>query len=125
MRAALPDSVPFGDAIHNVGAASMIVAAFATGRLGLLAAAGGDRLHEPYRAAAVFPELPALLEAARTAGALSASMSGAGSSVIAFADDPERAAEVGAAMAQTAGGVGLTGRAVLARPRARGAFVVG
>lgn len=124
MRAALPASVPFGDAVHNVGASSMIVAAFATGRLDLLAAAAGDRLHEPYRAAAVYPELPGLIAAARSAGALSASMSGAGSSVIALADDAELAAEVGAAVAKAAAGVGLKGRAVLARPRGQGAFVV-
>jgi homoserine kinase len=124
MRAALPVSVPFGDAVHNVGAASMIVAAFATGRLGLLAAAGGDRLHEPYRAAAVYPELPTLLEAARAAGALGASMSGAGSSVIAFADDEELAAEVGAALASAAAAAGLSGRAVLARARSHGAYIV-
>jgi homoserine kinase len=51
-------------------------------------------------------------------------MSGAGSSVIAFADDTERAAEVGAAMSRWAADHDLPGRAVLARPRARGAFAV-
>ena len=124
MRAALPETVPFRDAVHNVGAASTIVAAFATGRLDLLAGATEDRLHEPYRASAVYPELPGLVAAARAAGALGAAMSGAGSSVIAFADDPERAAEVGAAMARWASDHDLSGRAVLARPRARGAFVI-
>ncbi len=125
MRAALPESVPFRDAVHNVGAASMLVAAMATGRLDLLRGATADRLHEPYRARAVYPELPGVIAAARSAGALGAAMSGAGSSVIAFADDPERAAEVGAAMARWASEHGLPGRAVLARPRSVGAFVVG
>jgi homoserine kinase len=125
MRAALPDSVPFRDAVHNVGAAATIVVAFATGRLELLGGATEDRLHEPYRARAVYPELPGLVAAAREAGALGAAMSGAGSSVIAFADDPERAAEVGAAMARWASEHRLPGRSVLARPRGRGAFVVG
>lgn len=125
MRAALPETVPFRDAVHNVGAASTLVAAMATGRLDLLRGATEDRLHEPYRAAAVYPELPGVVAAARAAGALGASMSGAGSSVIAFADEPERAAEVGAAMARWAAANGLPGRAVLARPRSVGAFVVG
>ena len=31
MRAALPDSVPFGDAVHNVGAAALAVAAISAG----------------------------------------------------------------------------------------------
>jgi homoserine kinase len=124
MRAALPATVPLRDAVHNVGAASTIVAAFATGRLDLLAGATEDRLHEPYRASAVYPELPGVLTAARAAGALGAAMSGAGSSIIAFTDDAERAAEVGAAMGRWASEHGLPGRSVLARPRARGAFVV-
>lgn len=123
MRAALPETVPFRDAVHNVGAASMIVAAFATGRLDLLRGATQDRLHEPYRAREVYPELPGVVAAARSAGAMGAAMSGAGSSVIAFADDPERAAEVGAAMARWAADNHLPGRAVLARPRARGALI--
>jgi homoserine kinase len=124
MRAALPETVPFRDAVHNVGAASTIVAAIATGRLSLLAGAMEDRLHEPYRADAVYPELPGILAAARSAGALGAAMSGAGSSVIAFTDDAERAAEVGAAMARWAADHDLPGRSVVARPRAQGAFVV-
>jgi homoserine kinase len=125
MRAALPTSVPFGDAVHNVGAASTMVAAMATGRLELLAGAMEDRLHEPYRASAVYPELPGVLSAARGAGALGAAMSGAGSSVIALTDDAERAAEVGAAMARWAADHGLPGRSVVVRPRAQGAQVVG
>jgi homoserine kinase len=125
MRAALPETVPFRDAVHNVGASSMIVAAFATGQLDLLHGAMDDRLHEPYRASAVYPELPGVVAAARAAGALGAAMSGAGSSVMALADDPERAGEVAAAMARWAGDHGLPGRAVLTQPRARGAFVVG
>ena len=124
MRAALPESVPFRDAVHNVGAASTIVAAMATGRLQLLAGATEDRLHEPYRASAVYPELPGIIAAARAAGALGAALSGAGSSVIAFTDDPEQAALVGAAMARWAAEHDLPGRSVVARPRAQGAFVV-
>ena len=53
----------------------------ATGRYDLLAQLTVDRLHEPYRAA-VYPQLPRMVEAARTAGALGACLSGAGS------DDP-------------------------------------
>jgi homoserine kinase len=124
MRAALPETVPFRDAVHNVGAASTIVAAIATGRLDLLAGATEDRLHEPYRASAVYPELPGIVAAARAAGALGAAMSGAGSSVIAFTDDTERAAEVGATMARWAADHELPGRSVGVRPRSQGANVV-
>ena len=49
-----------------------------------------DRIHEQYRAA-VYPQFPALVQAARDAGAVGACLSGAGSSVIAFADRPGHA----------------------------------
>ena len=123
MRAALPASVPFVDAVHNVGASSLAVAAFVSGRLDLLVAATDDRLHEPYRAA-VYPELPVLVAAARRAGALGACMSGAGSSVIAFADTDELAAVAALALEAAALEIGLAGRSLTVRPRARGAIVI-
>jgi homoserine kinase len=123
MRAALPGVVPFADAVHNVGAAAMAVAALVQGRLDLLSAATVDRLHEPYRAAA-YPELPELLAAARAAGALGACLSGAGSTVIAFSQDPAAAATIAAAMERRALALGLTGRALVQAARAKGASVV-
>ena len=123
MRASLPATVPFADAVHNVGASSLAVAAFVSGRLDLLVAATDDRLHEPYRAA-VYPELPVLIAAARRAGALGACLSGAGSTVIAFADTDALAAAVAPAMEAAATGLGLAGHSLVVRPRANGAVVV-
>ena len=123
MRAALPDTVPFEDAVHNVGAAALAVAALSQGRLDLLDAATADRLHEPYRAAA-YPELPELIEAAREAGALGAALSGAGSTVIAFSDSAAAAAIVAAAMAARAATLELEGRSAVHRARGRGAHVI-
>ncbi len=120
MRAALPSSVPFGDAVHNVGAAALAVAAVSGGHLDLLGAAMQDRLHEPYRAA-VYPELPELMAAARAAGALGACLSGAGSTVIAFDRGGGQAEAVAAAMAERAAQLGLDGRALVLDARARGA----
>jgi homoserine kinase len=121
MRAALPESVPLHDAVHNLGAAALCVAAFATGNLELLRAATVDRLHEPYRAAAVYPELPLLVAAARDSGALGASLSGAGSTVIAFADSAARAIAAAAAMAEAAAEANLPGTHRVIRPQPRGA----
>jgi homoserine kinase len=123
MRSALPDYVPFADAVHNVGAASLAVAALTQGRLDLLTTATSDRLHEPYRAA-VYPELPELVAAALAAGARGACLSGAGSTVIAFSDDPKAAATIGTAMERRAQELDLPGRAAVHAARAQGASVL-
>ena len=124
MREALPATVPHRDATHNVGRTAMIVAALASGsRLDLLAAMSEDRLHEPYRVAH-FPQLPALVHAARDAGALGASLSGAGSTVIALADDEAVANRAAEAMAEAAAAVDLAGRSRVVKPVSRGARLV-
>ncbi|MBA3851626.1 MAG: homoserine kinase [Chloroflexi bacterium] len=124
MREVLPESVPRSAAVHNVGRASLTVAAMASGRLDLLAVATDDRLHEPYRAA-IFPELPGLIAAARAAGALGACLSGAGSTVLAFADGRDLAARVAAAMEHEAGAAELSGRKMVVRLRSQGVVAVG
>ncbi|MEX1295964.1 MAG: homoserine kinase [Candidatus Limnocylindrales bacterium] len=123
MRAALPERVPFADAVHNIGAAALAVAALSEGRMDLLAAGTVDRLHEPYRAVA-YPELPELVEAALAAGAQGACLSGAGPTVIAFSDDVAAAATIAAAMERRAQALGLAGRAAVQAARAEGARVI-
>ena len=82
-RAALPPEVPHADAAHTAGRATLLGAAIASGSAELFAAALDDRLHEPYRAAnapllaAVRDDLPA--------GALGATISGSGPTVIVWA----------------------------------------
>jgi homoserine kinase len=124
MRAALPAVVSHADAAHNVGRAAMVLAALTTDRRELLWAMGEDRLHEPYRIAHL-PQLPALVAAARAAGALGAALSGAGSSVLALTDDDDVAQRVGTAMSEAAARGNLPGRAVVVRPAAHGAHIVG
>jgi homoserine kinase len=124
MREVLPQTVSHRDATHNVGRTAMIVAALTTGtRLDLLDAMADDRLHEPYRVAH-FKELPQLVAAARGAGALGASLSGAGSTVVALADDPGVAQRAADAMAAAATEAGLAGRAAVTRPISAGARVL-
>ena len=82
-----------------------------------------DRLHEPYRVGHL-PQLPDLVAAARAAGALGAALSGAGSAVLALADDAQVAERVAAQMSAAAQRTSLAGRAVVVRPAARGAHVV-
>ncbi|HEX8094991.1 homoserine kinase [Jatrophihabitans sp.] len=81
-RAVLPEQVPHADAAFNAGRAGLLVVAL-TGRPELLLAATEDRLHQGYRAAGM-PAGAALITALRTRG-IAAAVSGAGSSVLAFA----------------------------------------
>jgi homoserine kinase len=109
MRAALPASVPLSDAVSNLGAVAIGVAGLATGRYDLLRRLTVDRLHEPYRAA-VYPQLPAMVQAARSAGALGAYLSGAGSTILAFTDAAPAIPEIEAAFTATAADADLPGR---------------
>jgi homoserine kinase len=110
MRDVLPDTVPRADAVANLARVAAGVAGIASGQWDVLRFLTEDRLHEPYRAAA-YPELSALLAAARRAGALGACLAGAGSSVAAFALDasPPEVERIGEAMAAAAAAVGLPG----------------
>jgi homoserine kinase len=124
MRRVLPDAVPRADALANLARVAVGVAGLASGRSDVLSLLTQDRLHEPYRAAA-YPELPALLNAARAAGAIGACLAGAGSTVIAFVSAADDAAieVVGDAFASTASHLGLTGRLARLAMRASGARV--
>ncbi len=124
MRAALPTTVPLADAVANLGAVAVGVAGLATGRYDLLARLTVDRLHEPYRAA-VFPQLPRMVEAARGAGALGACLSGAGSTILAFGDSMAGITRIEAAFFAAAADADLPGRVVVVEPRNAGARVVG
>lgn len=123
MRATLPATVPFADAIANLGAVAVGVAGLATGSYGLLSLLTTDRLHEPYRAA-VFPELPAMVAAARDAGALGACLSGAGSTILAFADTMSGMTRIEAAFSAAAADTDLPGRIIVVEPRNQGARIV-
>jgi homoserine kinase len=124
MRAALPMAVPLADAVANLGAVAVGVAGLATGRYDLLARLTVDRLHEPYRAA-VFPQLPRMVGAAREAGALGACLSGAGSTILAFTDSMAGITRIEAAFFAAAADVDLPGRVLVVEPRNAGAKVVG
>ncbi len=82
-RSALPAAVPHGDAAFTAGRAALLGAGLASGSAELLAAAFEDRLHEPFRA----PSAP-LLGAVRErlpAGAVGATLSGSGPTVLVWA----------------------------------------
>lgn len=84
-RALLPESYPKADAVFNVQRAALLTAAFALGRMDLLATAMEDRIHQPYRMEAC-PLLKTLLPLSGTDGLAGVALSGAGPSVLVFLD---------------------------------------
>jgi homoserine kinase len=80
-RAALPAQVPLTEAVHNVGHASMLVLGLLRGDWDLVSAGLHDRLHQPRRAS-LYPQSMALVRRAQELGALGATISGAGPSVL-------------------------------------------
>lgn len=96
MRAALPPEVPHRLAVQAAGKSAALVRGLADGDAALLAHALDDVLHVPWRRALI-PGYDAVVAAAREAGAWGATLSGAGSSLIALAPR-DAAARVGAAM---------------------------
>lgn len=82
-RKVLPRNVSMRDAIFNISRASMLIAALVEGREDLLPLAFDDALHQPYRKKLV-PGMTEVFDAAKSAGALGAAISGAGSCLIAF-----------------------------------------
>jgi len=96
-RAVLPAAVDRATALHQAAQVGAIVAALASGDLALLGRAIDDRIAEPARA----PLIPGFREAkaaALAAGALGASISGAGPTSFALAGDRACAEAVAVAM---------------------------
>jgi len=83
-RAALPAELPMGDAVHNVARASLLVLGLARDDFSLIGRGLSDRIHQPRRAA-LYPRSMELLERAADLGAVGASISGAGPSVLFWA----------------------------------------
>jgi homoserine kinase len=80
-RQALPETVPHPDAVFNVAATATLILGLCTSDWELIAAGLRDRLHQPYRAS-LYPRSSELLERAQSLGALGATISGAGPSVL-------------------------------------------
>lgn len=81
-RKVLPDKIARSDAIFNLARAALWPVALATGDLGLMREAAGDRIHQPYRLE-LMPGGRSALEAAEALGA-PAFVSGAGPAIAAI-----------------------------------------
>ena len=120
-RAVLPDQVSRADAVFNMARVAGLVNAMASSRLGDLAWATDDRLHQPYRQA-LFPSMDAIFAGAVAAGALGVFLSGSGSTILAFSKgNEERVAE---GMRTAAAQAGVAGVTMVTQPTQQGAHIL-
>jgi homoserine kinase len=121
MRAVLPQMVTRHDAIYNLQRGALLQAALAEGRYELLNEALRDRLHQPYRAP-VTRGLSEVLhlndEAGSYPGLLGVAISGAGSTLIAFAT--ENCREIGEEMRARLAACGVKSRVMEVKADSRG-----
>jgi homoserine kinase len=80
-RKAIPTEIPLADAVANIGAASMLVLGLRDGDLNLIQRGLADRIHQPRRAS-LYPRSMEIVESATELGAIGATISGAGPSVL-------------------------------------------
>jgi len=80
-RAAMPAEIPLADAVFNIAHVAMLMLGLAGGDWELIAEGLKDRVHQPARAD-LYPRSAELLSRARSLGALGATISGAGPSVL-------------------------------------------
>ena len=81
-RAALPAEVPLADATFNVAHAALLALGLAQADLALIARGLDDRLHQPRRASISIRARWSWCERAQELGALGATISGAGPTVL-------------------------------------------
>jgi homoserine kinase len=102
-RAAMPEEVPLGEAVHNVGRASLLVLGLARDDFSLIGRGLRDRLHQPRRRS-LYPRSMELVERAQELGAVGATISGAGPTVLFWCHWQQTGAIVDRLRAETAGG---------------------
>jgi homoserine kinase len=101
-RAALPPQVPMSEAVHNIGHVGLLVLGLTRGDWDLVAEGLQDKLHQPRRAS-LYPQSMALVRRAQELGALGATISGAGPTVLFWTHYEATGAVMGRLKPATAG----------------------
>ena len=83
-RGVLPEKISRKDAIFNIGRIAWLINALNNNNLDALKIGTQDALHQPQRAAAIYPYLLPIIDAAIEAGACTAYLSGAGPTIMAL-----------------------------------------
>ena len=121
-RRLLPRNLSRRDAVHQASRAALLVAALSTGSWDALQPAVDDRLHQAPRSE-LFPEMFDLFEAAESAGAYAAYLSGGGSTLMALTDD-DHAEAVRHAWTSAAASRGITGDGFITQLDTTGAQIL-
>ncbi|CAM9748432.1 unnamed protein product [Phaeothamnion confervicola] len=135
-RGVLESSVDRSDAVFSIGRVAWLINALQSSNLDNLRCGFQDKMHQPARAASVYPYLDAMMDAAVAAGACGAYLSGAGPTVAAITSGAagdiftQREAErvdkqqVAEAMLAAAKAEGVAGQVYITTPVESGAYVV-
>lgn len=91
-RQALPEQVPFQDALFNLNRAALLTAALITGDQKILAEVMDDKLHQPYRSVMV-PGMYEVIKQAKAAGAIGTVLSGAGPTMLSLVTNDQATKE--------------------------------
>lgn len=121
-RKALPKQISMEDAIFNLGRAALFVAAWSMGRFDEFPFAMEDRLHQPYRGKLIPGCAEVIKRAREIRGCYGAAISGAGTSVIAFAEF-DSAEDVGHAISEILSSAGSSSRVLILSEDPTGAVV--
>lgn len=118
-RSVLPQSISMADAVHTSGHLSLMLAGFMTGNKNLIGQTMVDRLHEPYRKSLIknFDDFKA---SALEAGAFAFSLSGSGSTIIAYCDH-DSAPHVKRAFEEVSQKYSISGTSKIIAPCSQGA----
>jgi homoserine kinase len=101
-RAALPATVPMADAVFNVAHASLLTLGLARGDWDLVARGLADRLHQDHRRH-LFPRSMEIVGRATSLGALGATISGAGPTVLVWCHYEQTGSVLDGLRTETAG----------------------
>ncbi len=119
-REVLPKEVSISDAVHNSSHLALLVMGFLNNDKALIGKVMDDKIHEPYRKKLIksFDEFK---EGAIQAGAFAFSLSGAGSTIIAYSDE-KNSCKVKIAFDNIADKNGILGKSVVLKPCSRAAL---
>jgi homoserine kinase len=101
-RAAIPAEVPLADAVANISSAALLVLGLRSADLDLVSRGLDDRIHQPRRRE-LYPRSMEIVDAAAELGALGATISGAGPTVLVWTTWQE-AGNVAAALEERCAG---------------------